>query len=331
MDRERYNAIDWLKVVCCIGIMLMHIKANTTYDIPGFFYNRIVPSFTDFVFVFMAISSFGLCCGYYQKFTDGSIILENFYKKRYLKILPFFIAVILIDLCFNFSKDSLLQGFVELTLFHGFIPVSFSVIGVAWFLGVVFIFYLSFPFFCVLLKTKARGWISFSIAVGLSIVCQYHFNLGRINFAASFCFFFIGGLIYLYKDKVSSIKTWICALVLVLSVVPYYLQTNTITRVVLTATILLFAVSLKAHTFKTVTFFSNISMEIYLCHMAVFRVLEKLHLLYFLGQGVAQYLFTCIAVFLGSCAMSVCINVIINHLHQFFTKNKYNSENVQNN
>ena len=311
MDKERYHSIDWLRTIGCMGIVAMHVRANTSYDISGFLYNRIVLSFTDFVYLFMAVSSFGLCCGYYQKFIDGSIDLEKFYRKRYAKILPFFVVLILIDLCVSFSLDSLMQGLVEVTLFQGFIPVEFTVIGVGWFLGVVFIFYLLFPFFCVLLKNKRRGWLSFFIAIGLCFICEYYFQLDRHNFAYSFCYFFIGGLVFLYKDRIRSKKWHVFAVILVLSIVLYYLNINTITRSILTAAILSFAVSLDIRSFKPVAFISSISMEIYLCHMAVFRGLQRIHLTELFGNGAIQYLITYVAVFVGACAMSVMINALI--------------------
>ena len=66
MEKGKKNAIDWLKVIACIGILIMHVKENTSYAIPGLLYNNVVPLFADFVFLFMAISSFGLCYSYYQ-------------------------------------------------------------------------------------------------------------------------------------------------------------------------------------------------------------------------------------------------------------------------
>lgn len=317
VEKGKKNAIDWLRAIACIGIMSMHVKENLPYEIPGVLFNKIVSSFTDFVFLFMAISSFGLCCGYFQRFVDNNINWEYFYKRRFAKILPFFITMLLLDLCMSFSIDSLLQALVESTLFHGFIPVEFTVIGVGWFLGVIFIFYLSFPFFCVLLKNKKTGWIAFAIALGLNLICKYHFDLDRGNFAFSFCFFIIGGLIYLYKENIERMKLWQCLIVLVLSIVLYYLKTNSITRVLLTASILTFAVSLNLRSIRPIIFISSISMEIYLCHMVIFRALEKTHFFEAFGGGILQYLITCLLVFLGACAMSVSVNFILEKMFQF--------------
>ena len=314
MNKEKKNGIYWLRMIACIGIVVMHVRFNIPYNSPSNLFNIIVNSFNDFVFLFMAISSFGLCCGYYQKVVDGSINWECFYKRRFAKILPFFVTMILLDLCMNFSFDSLMQALVESTLFHGFIPVEFTVIGVGWFLGVVFIFYLLFPFFCVLLKNKKTGWIAFIIALGLNLICQYHFNLDKENFAFSFCYFFIGGLVYLYKDRIERLSWWHFIVFIILSVVLYFLNTNTITRVLLIASILAFGVTLNIRLFKPVSFISSISMEIYLCHMVIFRVLERMHIATVFGGGIVQYLITCIVVFIGASVMSVIVNLVLEKL-----------------
>lgn len=320
MNNEKKNAIDWLRMIACIGIVSMHVRFNISYGNPGDLFVKIVDSFTDYVFLFMAISSFGLCCGYYQKIVDGSINWEYFYKRRFAKILPFFITMILLDLCMSFSLDSLMQALVESTLFHGFIPAEFTVIGVGWFLGVIFIFYLSFPFFCVLIKNKKTGWLAFIIALGLNLICQYHFHLSRSNFAYSFCFFLIGGLIFLYKDRIERLRWWYFIVIIIPAIVLYYLNMNTITRALLTAAILALAVSLNIRPFKPVSFISSISMEIYLCHMVIYRALERVNFTKVLGGGLVQYMITCLVVFIGASVMSVFVDFVLDKLFGFIKK-----------
>ncbi|MFR3109175.1 MAG: hypothetical protein ACLTOG_03040 [Mediterraneibacter faecis] len=70
----------------------MHVLANGEYSIGGFVFERLIPSFTNLVFLFMMVSGFGMCCGYYQKIIDQKISVEDFYKKRYIKIWPYFTA-----------------------------------------------------------------------------------------------------------------------------------------------------------------------------------------------------------------------------------------------
>lgn len=87
MERKHYGAIDGLRTIACIGIVMMHIRANNTYEISGFVYDQVIASFTNFVFLFMVISAFGMCYGYLDRILNNQISLDTFYVKRYRKIL----------------------------------------------------------------------------------------------------------------------------------------------------------------------------------------------------------------------------------------------------
>ena len=71
--KKHYGAIDGLRTIGCIGIIMMHMlsKDNNSYSISGFIAERMIPSFTNFVFLFMTVSAFGMCCGYYEKVMSG--------------------------------------------------------------------------------------------------------------------------------------------------------------------------------------------------------------------------------------------------------------------
>ena len=54
MEQKRYGAIDGLRTLACIGIMMMHMEANNSYEISGFIYDRarqIAFSIQFFIFV----------------------------------------------------------------------------------------------------------------------------------------------------------------------------------------------------------------------------------------------------------------------------------------
>ncbi len=152
---DRYEGIDGLKAYAIIGIALMHVLANGEYGIGGFMFERLIPSFTNLVFLFMMVSGFGMCCGYYQKIIDQKISIEDFYKKRYIKIWPYFALLCALDFVISPSKESLFEVFANLTLCQGLLPnANISVIGVSWTLAVIFVFYMLFPFFCFLIGNK---------------------------------------------------------------------------------------------------------------------------------------------------------------------------------
>ena len=106
---DRYEGIDGLKAYAIIGIALMHVLANGEYGIGGFVFERLIPSFTNLVFLFMMVSGFGMCCGYYQKIVNQKISVEDFYKKRYIKIWPYFALLCALDFVISPSKESLFE------------------------------------------------------------------------------------------------------------------------------------------------------------------------------------------------------------------------------
>lgn len=58
-------------------------------------------------------------------------------------------------------------------------------------------------------------------------------------------------------------------------------------------------------------FISGISMEIYLSHMVMFRVIEKLHLTHLLGNGWLSYIITAIGTIVAAVMFSVACKQII--------------------
>ena len=302
---KKYYGLDILRAAACIGIMAMHMAVNNSYAIGGFIYDRLIPSFTDYVFLFMAVSAFGMCCGYFEKVMSGKIDWTDFYKKRYGKILPFFVLLIVIDLAVSFSFSSLCEGLTEVTLLHGFIPQDLSVIGVGWFLGIVFIFYLIFPFFCVMLRNKRCAWFSFAVSLMLNFICGTYFGLDRWNFVYSLCFFTAGGLVFLYKDTIEKVKWYFYLPGTLISVfLYYYIGGSTLTRMLVTVFLLMSAVSADFGKNGIISFFSGISMEFYLSHMFIFRIAEKLGLNTGFGNGWLQYIITVVIVLAGTSVFS---------------------------
>ena len=244
MEKIRYGAIDRLRMIAAFGIAMMHIRANCNYEITGFIYNTMIPSFTNFVFLFMTVSAFGMCCGYYDKILKGRVDFTDFYGKRFKKILPFFGVLVLIDIIVSRSMDSLYEGFADLTLLFGFLQKPISVIGVGWFLGLVFVFYLIFPFYCVLIENKRRAWIAFTVSLMYNFVCANYFEVGRSNILYSACFFLAGGLIYLYRDEIVKLKKWIALGIVCCTIVLYYLiGGNSMTCILASCALLIYAIS----------------------------------------------------------------------------------------
>lgn len=269
MARKHYDAIDGLRTIACIGIVMMHVRANNEYEISGFAYDAVIASFTNFVFLFMVISAFGMCCGYLDKMLNNQISLEKFYAKRYSKILPFFVVLVLLDIAMSPSKGALIEGLADVTLLFGLFPNNISVIGVGWFLGLIFTFYLIFPFYCVLLKNRKRAWIAFVVSILLNYIFGAYFGIGRTNIVYCLPYLIAGGLIYLYKDELeqfSSKDWWIALSGTAGCVVLYYvIGGNTVTMLLVSASLLIYALADRGVLQNRFTkFFSSISMEVYL-------------------------------------------------------------------
>ena len=204
MQKERYEGIDGLKAYAILGIALMHVLANGEYELGGFVFEQLIPAFTNLVFLFMMVSGFGMCCGYYQKIIDQKISMEEFYSKRYIKIWPYFAMLCVLDFVISPSKNSLFEVFANLTLCQGLLPnANISVIGVSWTLAVIFVFYMLFPFFCFLLGNKKRAWIVAVAALIFNFMSSNYFNAGRKNIVYDAVYFIAGGLIFLYRKELA--------------------------------------------------------------------------------------------------------------------------------
>lgn len=175
---KRYGNLDGLRTIAALGIVLMHVRANIGYIIVSgrgtdYIINQLIPQLSSFVCLFFIISGFSMCCGYYERIKNNEITLNSFYGKRYRRILPFFSLLVLMDLAVKLLLEGRLaiydiyEAFADLTLMFGFLPTSnISVIGVGWTLGVIFGFYILFPFFVFLIWTRKRAWIGFASPFG---------------------------------------------------------------------------------------------------------------------------------------------------------------------
>ena len=309
MDNKRYKNLDGIRAYACIGIVLMHVMANGKFSMNGFVFDTFIFSFTNFTFLFMLLSAFSMCCGYYKGFQENKVNLEAFYKKRYQRIWPYFALMCTLELIVNHDLKSLYEWFADLTLVFGLIPKNgIEVVGVGWFLGTIFVFYMIFPYFVFLIKNKQRAWFTLVIAILLHVLCKIHFmeTGGRVNIIYSAMFFVAGGLIYLYKEKLEKIK--IPALVLtVISLLIYYLVNNSeITTLVVFTMMVIAGINFDNTATKIifqnniVQFLGAISMEIYLCHMFVYRAMEKVGLIHIFSSSLANYLTASIATLFGA-------------------------------
>lgn len=318
---KRYDSLNGIRAIACLGIALMHVKANLSYMVPGNILNLIVNELGNLTILFMVLSAFSMCCGYYDKIKNNKISIEDFYKKRFKKILPFFSFLVILGVIIEHNLSALIEGFADITLMFGFIQKDIQVLGVAWFLGLVFVFYMIFPFFVYLFFNKKRAWCTTIIAFIMNLTSVYYFDIGRKNMFYSFIFFCIGGLLYLYKDKIITTlksKRVISFIVVIISILIYFLIPSNkylfaIRILPMCIMLISYAISFDSKILnnKVTSFISNISLEIYLCHMVIFRVIEKLKLTHIVNNNLISYFITFGGVVIGSIILSYVFQMIL--------------------
>lgn len=307
---------------------------------------EIIGGFGGLTRLFFIISGFSICCGYYEKFKSGSITPVNFYKKRYGRILPFFACLCMLDFVLTHTKYSFYELFANLTLLFGFIPYhEIEQIGVGWFLGVIFSFYILFPYFVFCLDNRRSGVVSLLLSICFaSIISLYSFSqkspipcteyLGK-NILLFAPFFLCGGYIYLWRNNLTNIVSSnreIATIIIIAVIVLYYgpldfgfVFNESITTInegvpyfrelkmlVFFSCLLVYAIGTHGIVLnnRMVKYLSSISMEIYLCHMVCFRVIEKLGLTRHFSNEMMKYAITSILV--------IVMAVVFSHVMKFY-------------
>lgn len=231
--------------------------------------------------------------------------------------------MVMISFAMDPSWSTFCQSFADLTMCFNLLPnPHIEVIGVGWFLGTVFTFYMLFPFFTFLLDNKKRGWMVLVSSLLFCYIAIDTFNNGngfcRSNIINSAPFFISGGMIYLYRRGIKSWveKHWIIALAscLVLTILRFVVDIKELfilPDLLVFAAWLTYAIGSKDIVLNNggAKYLSGISMEIYLCHMMFFRVVSMLHLDKFIHNNDMLYVATCFATLIGA----ICFSHVIKY------------------
>lgn len=316
-EKAYYGAIDGLRAYGIIWIAVYHVLANGNYNLSGFVFD-VINSAPLMLFPFMVISGFSMCCGYYDKIINNRITVSEFYSRRYAKTWPFFALLCILDLIVNPSINSLYEVFANLTLCFGLLSTTqISVIGVGWFLGIVFVFYLIFPFFCYLLSDKKRAWFSFVVMLVFNIICKSYFHVGLENILYDAVFFFAGGLIFLYKESLEKLackhRWWVLLFCFAAIYGDYMAYGHILVTLLLSVLLVIYALGKPRRILQNniTKFIGGISMEIYLCHMVIYRALEKMGLIHIFSNEVLSCILISALVIAGSIVFSLVVRKAI--------------------
>ena len=163
-----------------------------------------------------------------------------------------------------------------------------------------------------------------------------YFDIGRTNIIYCLCYLIAGGLIYLYRGELESFSNkyrWSSLGIIVVTVVLYFLiGGNTITMLLVSASMLVYALGRNRRGVLLnpfTKFISSISMEIYLSHMVIFRVIERLSINTIIGNGWVQYAVTVVIVLVGTIIFSTVMKKILDLLGNKVSKRKAKTRDAQ--
>ena len=134
-----------------------------------------------------------------------------------------------------------------------------------------------------------------------------------------------GGLIYIYRNVLEEIvkrnKSVVIVMLIVSIAIYFIIGSCTITMLPLFSLILIYSIGVQEKGLlinRFTKFISGISFEIYLSHMVVYRVLEKMKLIRLFGDGIVSYVFVTLITLVGTIFFSVIVREIIRKLRFVF-------------
>ena len=217
--KEKIVAIDFIRAVCAVGIILYHISCYSSLYAPKVLYRYANGGFgTVFVAVFFIVSG-GVLYHNYQNVAN----LRQFYYKRWKSIFPMFY----ITWGYFYLKNVLEAG----SLFYCGKPVSMllTVFGMdgyfaykglnyylvgEWFLGAIVFLYMLYPLFAKLINRFGWKVLFGMIPLWIWQIETAFFTISPgCNLIHCSSLFMIGMLIFKYKVFRMKPVSWICAAV----------------------------------------------------------------------------------------------------------------------
>ena len=140
----------------------------------------------------------------------------------------------------------------------------------------------------------------------------------RANFLYCSIYFAVGAMIYLYREFIEKTNSPIWLMLGCVIAVFYYCSESLISIIGLCVVILSYAISQKNRNAildnRFTNFISSISLEIYLSHMMIYRLLEKGNMIRIFDNELMSYIFTSVLTFVGAVVFVVIVKQIIKNI-----------------
>lgn len=232
MRTDRYENLNAVRAISSIMIVLMHVMVNGGFILPDNMLFTLIGRAGALVEMFFILSAFSMCCGYFEKMKNGTMLPKEFYLRRFGKFAPFFwmiTAAYTVPMAVKaiLVKESLdrvaEEAFFNISLLFGFLPDNrMDVAGIGWTLGVIFAFYLLFPFFVCITEDKRKTTASLALFLAVnSAMIHYYSGTDRFlkgNILYQMCFFVLGAFLYHFRKQLRSAVNavpcmeWLCVI-----------------------------------------------------------------------------------------------------------------------
>ncbi|WP_440678957.1 acyltransferase family protein [Candidatus Pelagibacter sp. HIMB1611] len=309
---NKINNLESLRGIAALIVALFHLPALSFYHIESGWLG---------VYFFFSLSGFVIALNYFEKIKDWNSLI-NFKKKRFFRLYPVHIFVLILVLLIQIGKIFLVdllgisyeqkafqpsEWFTKLDFFqHIFLTQSVTNMGyhlswnaAAWTISTEFYTYLIFSLIILSVKNNE---IVFSIIVILYVIffdSVSHFLKPYVNFLLLDClrYFLVGSLMYLIFKKIKfRINDFF-----VLSIISLIIYYNTIlpNYIIYSSIVLLIATQKKENYIykllnqKYLVYFGTISYSFYMIHHVAFYILNQFLKIININfyTGITQYNF----------------------------------------
>ena len=178
-----------------------------------------------------------------------------------------------------------------------------------------------------LIGKKRRAWLTLTVCLILHFLCIIRFSAAanRANIVFSSIFFVAGGIIYLYRHELTQLRAvkWVAMITLIGSIVLYcfYSELPVVLLLVFSALTILGILDGKIGKMlfqnKIALFLGGLSMEVYLCHMFVYRCFERIKVTHLLANDIVNYSIICVGSILGAIAVALVFRYCCTFLKKY--------------